>query len=161
MTILSKKHQCINTFSTHLNETTPEKVTNEVFELFLLTGGTVKIESDEWQSLKEDITLRSGRASLPKSWSSKFAKKVQELNSYCCINFKRHVTDSDNNKHNLIKAWFYCSKYETIILKRSLNADIFFICGRIRHLKNEPKSFISRHLRSADQLLLQSSNSRF
>lgn len=76
MTILSKKHQCINTFSTHLNETTPEKVTNEVFELFLLTGGTVKIESDEWQSLKEDITLRSGRASLPKSWSSKFAKKV-------------------------------------------------------------------------------------
>ena len=47
MTILSKKHQCINTFSTHLSETTPEKVTNEVFELFLLTGGTVKIESDE------------------------------------------------------------------------------------------------------------------
>ena len=54
MTKLCKKQQCINKSNTHLNENKimSEKVTDEVFELLLVTEGTVKIKFDEL-SLRE------------------------------------------------------------------------------------------------------------
>ena len=53
-------------------------------ELLLPTEGTVKVEFDEWQSLKDDITVKSKRANLPKRWSSIFAEKMSELSAPIC-----------------------------------------------------------------------------
>ena len=116
-----------------------------------------KFPEEIWNWLYKDWKNVRGRIFLPKPRCSHFAKIINKVNPYFCINVIRHNVPKIT-KH-LFTCDFFCNvegcKMRGIaVLFQSYNLHIEFFKTDIMHFKNERNSCQSRHIKHYERLKL-------